>query len=394
MKLLGGNLGRFGVAALLCLVLTGTETTVEDNVMSVEREALKIKRAGLIALTDASQRDAVTMQLAQRLGELASVDKARLEALETSFQGALLPLCGQGLLDTLAPATVEAVDNALESVFSLEDIARSNQWEPLIYVYGFFNHDVTVPEITMIADRWNAMSEEERRPAYPPYIHAIDAVCKPLSMAGLRTDQETTDALNIAVPLLKSMLLQRPIPGRAFHPPSHAALVLFPLYQRWASSESQGALLQKHLGTREEFIALACGQLVGSRADRNALEKFEYGFYAYSGRYIANALARFDARSAVPTLRASLQVYEAQNSDKRTIAYTRRALLALGDPDQRAALSQNPEDTLKTIRWLCQNAQGESRDFANRLLAAQLQCAPAHALTTYYASELKKLTVE
>jgi hypothetical protein len=361
-------------------------------------QAAEIQRLGLLARTSPAQRDAAVKDLARHITTLARDDRSQLQARSGDFLNALLLVCDRPYFDTLTTEAVEAIDNALESVSTLEEIASGTKWEPFAYLYGFFNHDVTVQEIKTVADRWNNMSDKERSPLYPSYVHAIDVVCKPLSMGGLSSPEKTTRALEIAVPLLKAMYLQTPKPGTAFHPPSHAALVLGPLYERWQDSLIQGPIIRKHLGAPEEFSAMMRNRLIGSLPDTTALKDFEYGYYAYIGQYLANALARINDRQAIPFLRKSMEIYKSKDLRPRAITYTHRALIALGDEAARSAFEtdrdSNPTNTLNTAVWLCRNGRGETQTYGQHLLGELLGCDPDRALETYFIRELEKLKKE
>lgn len=302
-------------------------------------------------------------------------------------------LCDLPVYETLTAGTIETLDNALEQVFNLEEVSRGNDWEALIYVYGYFNRDVTPEEIGAVAERWRGTPVENREPDYPTYIHVIDAVCKPLSMGPL-SGGGTVEALEIALPLLIEGLTQAPQPGRAFHPPSHAALVLCPLYDRWPQQTPEGAVVRKHLGNREVFIRRVGDQLVGTQANPAELPDYAYGFYAYSGRYIANALARMDARSARPVLRASLEVYQDKGASDSTVTYTRRALVALGDAVERKAFeadladSARHEGAVAQLVWLTRNGGTETRAYAGQLLGSALECDAGTALETWFERQL------
>ncbi|MDP6717453.1 MAG: hypothetical protein QGF59_02305, partial [Pirellulaceae bacterium] len=201
--------------ALAVLIVPGASNVIGENLTNVVQQ---IQRLGLVARIERDQRDESVQQIAERFSQIAQTDKARARQMQSSFQQALLLVCDRDIIATLSSQTVEAVDDAIESAMGLDDLGGGG-WDGLGYVYGFFNHDVTVEEITRVAEGWAAIPEDEREPHYPQYVHLIDAVCKPLSVGGLRNDQETSAALEIVLPLLKSMLLQKPKPGRAFHPP-------------------------------------------------------------------------------------------------------------------------------------------------------------------------------
>lgn len=354
-------------------------------------DAGRIERLGLTARIDPSLRDRAIQQIAIRLKEMADADKSRAQQMQSAFQEALLLVCDRDVIGTLSNETIEAVDDAIESTMSLDDLARGG-WDRLGYVYGFFNHDVTVKEIKRVADGWDAIPEDQREPHYPQYVHLIDAVCKPLSIDGLQSDQETSAALAIALPLLKSMLLQKPKPGRAFHPPSHAALILGPLYERWERSEKHRLQLLEYLGDRQEFVALMLGQLVGARNDRMDLTDRDYAFYAYTGRYLANALARLNARAALPALQHSLDVYQAKGVAASTTDYTRRSLIALGDESERTQLEQGtPDHVISIAVWLARNGQGETAAYGRRLLGDVLRCDPGEAIERHFRGRLATL---
>ncbi len=358
--------------------------------------ATEIRRLGLRARLYPEERDPAVQKLAGAIAVLSQSDRKLLEDLQKDFQEALLLVCDPDVYDTLSMETIHAVDDALEQAFTMDDINRDTTWEPLIYVYGFFNRDTSAAEIARVRDRWVAVPEEEREPYYPTYPHVIDAVTKPLAMGPLFNPEETGRALSVAVPMLRSMLVQSPLPGRAFHPPSHAALVLGPLYDRWAEDPALAVHVRTWLGSRAKCAALMAGQLVGSLPDRSGLQPFEYTFYAYTGRYLANALARFDAGEAVPALRESLAVYRAQGSSDATIAYTRRALVALGDETERAEFEESlaSDDNVaavSTLVWLCRNGGGEARAYASGLLGKELNVAPEKALQTWFERQLAAL---
>lgn len=352
------------------------------------------RQLGLEARLDPAVRDARVQAIATLLRNLPA---EQLHEFQEDIQFALLLQCDPEIYDTLAPETIAAVDQGLEALFSLEEVERSNHWEPLIYVYGFFNRDVTPDAIRDIIGAWDRLSDAEKAPRYPTYIHVIDAVTKPLSMGPLADAAMTREAMGIVVPALKAQFLLPPAPGTAFHPPSHACLVLGPLFERWYRDTDHGALVREHLGNRTEFEALMVSQLPGAPGRVTPLPELDYGYYAYIGSYLANALARMDARSAVPALRRSLAIYEAHGARGRVVAYTQRALLALADPEARAAFAAQLTDPAKreehvaTAVWLARNGQGETAVYGREKLGELLQCPPADALTNYFTMELHKL---
>ncbi|GMV93137.1 MAG: hypothetical protein AMXMBFR82_29150 [Candidatus Hydrogenedentota bacterium] len=378
------------VLLVTALSTTGASTQPED----VVQDATAIHALGLRARLYPEERDPAVQRLAKSIAVLSASDKARLRELQQDFQEALLLVCDPEIYETLSTGTIEAVDTAIEGVVTMDDIKRDTEWEPLIYVYGFFNRDANAGEIVRIQDQWVSIPADEREPYYPTYPHAIDAVTKPLSMGPLFDPQETTQALNVATLLLRAMLLQPPLPGRGFHVPSHAALVIGPLYERWENDVRLGVQVKQHLGTRDELEALMAGQLVGAQPDLANLDDDAFGFYAYTGRYLANGLARLDARVAVPALRQSLEIYRAHEAPETTIAYTERALAVLGDADARAqletALTAGEDDALLTVVWICRNAQGEGRAYGCALLGEQMSVPADEALDAWFRRELEK----
>lgn len=357
-------------------------------------DAQRLERLALTARLHPDQAEAAVRQIATSL-KTAAADRAELRRRQGAYQKALLLLCDHDVIATLSPESREAVDEAIESVIGPGEI-RSGGWDRLAYVYGFFNHDVTPQQIESVAEGWRTMPEATRKRMYPPYPHLVDAVCKPLTVAGLADDEQTARALRVAIPLLKEMALGEPKPGRAFHPPTHAALNLGAIYARWRDDPTHGPLVRELLGEREAFEMMLAGRLIGAQpADR--LDRTAVGFFAYTGRYFANTLARLDARSAVPTLRRSLAVYQAKGVRGATIRYTRRALVALGDPALRqeleTKLAANPQDpaSVAQLVWLCRNGRGETVRYAQNLLAQSLNCDPDRALRVSFERRLQAL---
>lgn len=376
-------------AVVLCCV---AQVWAQPGGEAVVRDADAIRILGLRARVHAEERDAAVQRLAESIAVLSASEKETLRALQNDFQEALLLVCDSGIYETLSTGTIAGVDSAIESVVSIDDIARDTAWEPLIYVYGFFNRDTNAGEIVKIQQQWAAMGPEERESSYPTYPHAIDAVTKPLSMGPLFDPQETAHALQVGTALLRAMVLQAPLPGRGFHVPSHAALVLGPLYERWEDDVADGARVRQHLGSRDELEMLLAGQLVGAQPNYDGLEDYAYDFYAYSGRYLANGLARLDARGAVPALRQSLEVYRDHGAPEPTIAYTERALAVLGEPLERSklegAIAAGDADAWDTVVWMCRNAQNEGRDYACALLGERLGVPPDEALNAWFREQL------
>jgi hypothetical protein len=381
----------------LMIVLLAASATAFGNyaqsTADLPLDANAIRVLGLRARLFPEERDAAVQRLAKSIAVLSASDTGRLRDLQGDFQEALLLVCDPGIYETLSPGSIEAVDAAIEGAVTMDDIKRDTDWEPLIYVYGFFNRDTNAGEIIKIQDQWVSMPATTREPYYPTYPHAIDAVTKPLSMGPLFDPQETARALDVSASLLRSMLMQQPLPGRGFHIPSHAVLVLGPLYDRWDDDIEYGPRVKQRLGDRDKFEALMAGQLVGAHPNCADLEEFAYDFYAYSGRYLANGLARLDARVAVPALRQSLEIYRARNAPDATIAYTERALAALGDATEQskleAAVAAGDDDAISTVVWICKNAQGEGKVYGCGLLGEHLGVPADQALDAWFRTELE-----
>jgi len=372
-------------------------TCIAEDRGAVIVDPVEIRKAGLLLWIDSQQRDELLLRLARSIHHLASTDRAELKQIQLDFQDALLLATDSGVYESLAPQTIDAMDDALESVFDLSEIHRSTDWEPLIYAYGFFNRDVTPQEIKRVADAWVTIPISEREPLYPTYPHVIDAVCKPLAMGAL-TAGDTLDALGVAIPILREQLLTPVSSGRSFHNPSHASIVLAAMYDRWTEGSDERNTIERHLGSRDSFIELLMSRLVGASSDLESLPVYAFRFYAYSGRYIANALARLDARVAIPVLRRSIEVYEIQAVDPLAISYSRRALVALGDSEAREALLlrlrsvESREDGVRELVWLCRNGRGEGLQFGRSTLAEQLDTTPELALRAYFEGELNALS--
>ncbi len=357
------------------------------------RDAAAIRAQGLQARLNPAERDARIQELAGWMRELNAADPEALHAVQGDFQFALMLMVDAGIYETLAPATINAVDDALESVFDLDEINRSNRWEPLIYAYGFFNRDVTPGQIVAVREGVAALGATERDRLYPVFPHSIDAVTKGLTMGGLATPEDTREALKIAMPMIIAALKQDPMPGRAFHPPSHAVLVLGPLFERWAADTPEGAIVREYAPADDAVNALLMRQLSSVSARGRELKDFERVYFGRTGRYAANALARRDAREAVPALREELARFAPlHEKDPEPARYLRRALVALGDADARAALEAQIETAPDTVRetavWLCRNARGEGAGYGAGLLGKLLGCDAAMALERYFESLL------
>lgn len=351
----------------------------------------KIRALGLEARLDPAVRDDRLLKVADAMRDWPA---GTVHDLQSDFQYALLLNTDRSIYDTLAPGTIDAIDNALEGLFSLDDIDRSNRWEPLIYTYGFFNRDVSPAAIQTVLEQWHALSEAEKAPRYPTAIHVIDAVCKPVSMGPLGDTADTRAALELVLPALKKQFLQEPRPGTAFHPASHACLVLGPLYDRWASHPEFGDLVLEHLGPRPDFESMLASRLPGGLPEGPPKSHMEYGYYSYIGSYLANTLARLNARSALPALRNSLAIYQERGGQDRAASYTRRALIALGDPGERATFEGQMDNdaerdaAMRTARWLARNGVGETRDYGAKALGTLIGCAPDDALAMWFRQEL------
>ena len=155
-------------------------------------------------------------------------------------------------------------------------------------------------------------------------------------------------------------------------------------------------MVRELLGTRAEFVALLKSRVVGGVPAPWDLPDFHYSFYAFDGQYFANALARIDAREAVEALKLSLEVYQEKVSHPSLIAYTQRALAALGDPDARSALGWSLSKAadgkaIDALAWICRNAKGEGKSYAEGMLASKLGCRPEEALDAYLTKQLAAL---
>lgn len=351
----------------------------------------EIRALGLEARLDPTVRNTNLKQLAQWMDSLST---DQVHKRQSAFQYALLLQCDPEIVSTLDPVAMKAVDKSLERLFDFSEIARDTNWEPLIYAYGFFNRDVSPEQIAKVLSKWESMSEKEKTPLNPTYIHVIDAVCKPLVSGELKDRATTRQALEIVLPALKDLFVAPPKPGTFFHAPSHSCLVLGPLYDRWINDEDFGPLIKQHLGDRATFENLLASQLVGVVEKETPLPPMEYRYYAYIGSYLANTLARLDARSALPALERSMQIYEREKAGGRLMKYTQRALLALGNEATRAEFEEDlmesakQEASITTLAWLCRNGRGETKAYAEEKLGALLECKADEALQKYFEMEL------
>ena len=354
----------------------------------------QVRVLGLEARLNPALRTAHLKELAMLMDSLSLPEVKKLQG---AFQYALLLLCDPEIVSSLDKEAVAAVDKSLERLFDFDEIARDTRWEPLIYAYGFFNLDVRPELIIPVLERWNSFSDEKKGPLNPTYIHLIDAVCKPL-VSGELVDRATTKrALEIVLPALKDLYVAPAKPGTFFHAPSHCCLILGPLYDRWIDDAEFGPLVIEHLGERVAFEGLMASQLAGAVEGDEPLNRMERRYYFYIGSYLANSLARLNARSALPALERSLAIYKRDKADGRVMAYTQRALLALGNEEARAAFERDLKDAdkgeecIKTLVWLCRNGQGETLEYGEEKLGALLKCEPNNALRTYFSSELEKM---
>ncbi len=354
----------------------------------------QIRILGLEARLNPAVRNANMMQLADLMKSLFPTE---VHALQGAFQSSLMLQCDPDIFPTLSAETIQAVDESLEGLFDFTEIARDTRWETLIYVYGFFNRDVKPEEIKAVLARWDALSDKEKAPLNPTYIHVIDAVCKPLVMGELKDKETTIQALEIVVPGLHDLYLAKAKPGTAFHGPSHGCLILGPLYDRWIDDPEIAPLLLKLFGDRAAFETLLASQLVGAVEKDAPLSRMENRYHFYIGSYLANSLARLDARSAVPALERSFRIYEREKAQGREILYTQRALLALGNASARADFEEDLKSPAKretcrnTLVWFCQNGRGETKTYGEEKLGAMLDCKPEAALTRHLELELEAL---
>lgn len=372
-----------------CFISAGV--FAQDETLPSEAE---IRVLGLEARLNPEVRNGNLLQLATLMDSLSS---DQVHERQGAFQYALLLQCDPEILPTLDPVAVKAVDKSLERIFDFSEIARDTKWEPLIYAYGFFNRDVSPEQIAAVLSQWESLSDKEKAPLNPTYIHIVDAVCKPL-VAGELKDRETTRvALGIILPALKDLYIAPAKSGTFFHAPSHSCLILGPLYDRWIDDDEFGPLIKQHLGDRATFEKFLSSQLAGAVEKDTDLTRMESRYYFYIGSYLANTLARLDARSTLPELERSMEIYKREDADGRVMKYTQRALLALGNEMARAEFEGDLKDVtkneacLKTLVWLSRNGRGETKAYGEEKLGAILECKPEEALRTYFESELLKL---
>ena len=357
----------------------------------------EIRALGLEARLNPKVRNGNLQQLANLM---ESLSPEQVHELQGAFQYALLLQCDPEIISTLDPVAIKAVDKSLEGLFDLDKIARDTHWEPLIYAYGFFNRDVSPEQITAVLSRWESLSDKEKSPLNPTYIHVIDAVCKPL-VAGELSDRATTrQALEIVLPALKDLYSAPAKSGTFFHAPSHGCLILGPLYDRWIHDDEFGPLITQHLGDRAAFERLLASQLIGVMEKETPLPRMESRYYFYIGSYLSNTLARLNARSALPALERSLEIYKREKVKGQVMKYTQRALLALGNETARAEFEEDLKDAakqktcIKTLVWLCRNGRGETKAYGEEKLGALFECNPEEALRKHFELELMKLRTQ
>ncbi|MDX1564790.1 MAG: hypothetical protein R3236_05250 [Phycisphaeraceae bacterium] len=358
---------------------------------AAEDRGRQLMRLALEARLDASVRNRNLKAIAEALRQDARKSIDQVRANQSIYQEPLLLFCDRDLRPALSAEAVESVDEAIETALSLKALRRGG-WDRLGYVWGFFNHDATAEQIRRLSAEWAAMPEERREPHYPHFPHLIDAVTKPLSVGPVGDPKQTAAALEVALPVLKSFLMQPPKPGRAFHVPTHAALVLGPLHVRWAGTQPHGDIVRKHLGTRKELVDRMLGRLISARKNPENLSPQTLKYDAYTGRYFANVLARLNDRRAAGPLRKSLSIYRQHKLSSATIRYTRRALAALGDAEERRALQQaDRTDRMKTAVWLVRNGRGETVEFGRQLLGDHFNCPPERAMNAYWRMRLEAI---
>lgn len=376
---------RFAIASL-SLIITA--------IAAAQPTGADIRQIGIEARLHAESRDAKVQEVAAMLLDLAESDREKAHSLQRDFQYAFLLVCDRDIYDTLSEETIAAVDEAMTATYTWDEVIAGDRWDALTYAHGFFNRDVTAEEIEEVAERWAAVPDHERERLYPTFIHVIDAVTKPLAMGPVGDDAATGSALDAAIPLLLHGLDQPAKRGRAFHPPSHACLVIGAIYDHWADHPVHAPRLRALIGSRGDLINRIQGRLIGAQEDPESLPRWQQNFHTVLGLYLANALARLDARSTVPSLKKSLAFYEASGSSDSAIAYTKRALIALGDDNARTEFEAKPidsEEVIETAAWLVRNGQGETKEYGATILATALKTTPEAALNTYFQRAIDKL---
>jgi hypothetical protein len=333
-------------------------------------------------------------EIALRLQALNQVDRDKLKKIQGAFQEALMQFTDLDVIITLDLRSVEEIDNALESIFTLDDIRNGYEWNSLAYVYGYFNHDVTLEEIKTVSNGWDELSDEEKAKQFPTYIHAIDAVVKPLAYWEQPSRREMINCLDAAVPLLNKILNQEPASGTAFHAPSHAMLILGDMYMRWEQGTKfwEGdsmyiARPTRYIGAKQAFGKLLNSMCIGSLENPDSLCKDEYRFYAVREYYIANTLARINWRFngvSAEIMKKSLAIYEKQGGAEKTIHAIKRCMIALHDNETRETFAEKPMDHVEDFVWIIRNGKLEAVTYAETMLAHEIGCPVDKAMEFYY----------
>lgn len=333
-------------------------------------------------------------EIAIRMLALNQVDRDKLKTMQQAFQDALMQFTFLEDFIKINRNSIEEVDNALESIFTLEDIKNGYEWNSLAYVYGYFNHDVTAEEIQQVSDGWDQLSEEEKAKQFPTYVHLIDAVVKPLAYWEQPSKREMLNALDAGVPLLKKLLTQEPAPGTAFHAPSHALIILGDMYMRWEQNSKYWendsmyiARPTRYIGAKQVFAQQLNSMCIGSVENPDSLSKDEYRFYAVREYYLANTLARINWRFNGVTsdiLRKSLSVYEKQGGAEKTIHAIKRCMASLKDKEIREEFSRNSIDHVEDYMWIIRNGKLEAVTYGTKMLAGLIGCPVDKAVELYY----------
>jgi len=236
------------------------------------------------------------------------------------------------------------------------------------------------------------MSASERDPVYPSFVHLGDRVAKPVSVMRSREPEAMAELLAESIDLLLLFLDQPIAPGRAYHPPTHAAMVLGPLLDRFGDDPVHGALVHDRLGKRDDFIEHLIAMLPGAQADPAGMDEVEYIWRRYVGTFLANVLVRLDARAALPELRATLDLWQARGATEPAIAGTTRALAGLGELGAREELLASDEP--KPLLWLARYGTGEGQQWARRSLRPLLPGAPEDPLRAMWQATLVERLTE
>lgn len=354
-----------------------------------------IKLMGYMSRLEPSIRDDRLHELANYMNALNQVDRDKLKKLQEAFQESLLQFTGDKIISDLDRMWVEEIDNALEAVFTLDDIRKGYEWNSLVYVYGYFNHDITVKEIQDIANEWYHMPEEEKAKQFPTYIHLIDAVVKPLAYWEQPVLSETLDRLEVGVSLLANILKQEPAPGTAFHAPSHGLIISAAMYNRFQNKTMYSSRLTKNIGVKAVYGELLNSLSIGAHPDPGSIEKDLYRFYMVREYYAANALARLNWRFNGVTsdiLRKSLEIYEKQGGAEKTIHAVHRCMVALKDANARKEFESNLDNRIEDLVWIINNGKDEAVDYATIMLAKAMNCPVDKAVELYYKQIISDLT--